>query len=59
MIAVLLLPLGKEISKETIHSFLKIQISINIKIPHFTAHLNKYVNRSRKEWDTTLVSSLI
>lgn len=40
------LPFLEQISKKSINSFLKIQVSMNIKIPHFRTHLNEEVHHA-------------
>ena len=40
------LPFLEQISKKAINSFLKIQVSMNIKIPHFRTHLNEEVHHA-------------
>jgi len=46
MVTAIFLPFLEQISKKSINSFLKIQVSMNIKIPHFRTHLNEEVHHA-------------
>lgn len=38
------LPLSKKVRKKSVYSLFKIQVTMNIKIPHFRRHLNEQVD---------------
>ena len=46
MVAFHLIPLGKKFHKETIHSFFKIKVTIDVKFPHLLTYLHENKNRS-------------